>query len=141
MELPLLPGSQKTSQQDPELGITHPHGHVLFREGDESDGIYFVTAGSVRVITTTPTGREVELASVGPGEIFGITTLFDNLPRSATAVVDGGASVLKIDKKKLIKAVHHDPSLVINILRSIAKRVRILKQDLVAAKEGQRAGE
>ncbi len=124
---------QKNPISGETLGMEYPDGYVIFKEGDVCDGLYVVQSGNVRIVTILPSGGQVELAHVGPGEIFGITTILENLPRSASAIVQGGASVLRIDRSVLIKSIHNDPSLVSNILKSVSSRARKLKQALVAS--------
>ncbi|TNF46442.1 cyclic nucleotide-binding domain-containing protein [bacterium] len=131
MKTPVDRPYQKNPISGETLGVKYPDGYVIFREGDMCDALYIVHAGNVRIITTLPSGGQIELALVGPGEIFGITTIFENLPRSSTAIVQGGASILKIDRSILIRAIHNDPSLVSNILKSLSQRARKLKKALV----------
>lgn len=59
-------------------------GDVLFREGDPSDACYVVKSGKI-VITKAKGNSEIELASIGPGQMLGEMAFFDNKPRSATA--------------------------------------------------------
>jgi len=133
MKTPVDQVYQKNPISGETLGMEYPDGYVIFHEGDVCDGLYVVQSGNVRIVTTLPSGGQVELAFIGPGEIFGITTILENLPRSASAIVQGGASVLRIDRSVLIKSIHNDPSLVSNILKSVSSRARKLKQALVAS--------
>src|ERR671926_668906 len=59
-------------------------GEVVFREGDDSDTCYVVHAGHARAIREHPDGRQITLATFGPGDIFGELALFDDERRSAT---------------------------------------------------------
>ena len=112
------------------LGTYYADGEMIFREGDLCDALYVVQEGEVRIASIQPSGGEVEITVAGPGEVFGITSLFDNLPRCASAVALGQASVLKLERNRIIKAVHNDPSLVLFILKSVSARTRKLVSDL-----------
>ena len=59
-------------------------GEVLFRQGEEADGLYVVAAGSVGVYSRLPGGREVEVAVLGEGEVVGELALVDGGTRAAT---------------------------------------------------------
>ena len=59
-------------------------GQLLFREGDPSDAMYVIKKGKI-TITKTKGDSEVELASMGPGQMFGEMAFFDQKPRSANA--------------------------------------------------------
>ena len=77
-----------------------PSHAVLVNEDDESDSIYILLKGKVKVYGAGANGREVVYTTLGPGEYFGEMTL-DGGPRSAsvmtlepcTCVVVPGANV------------------------------------------------
>ncbi|ODU09618.1 MAG: hypothetical protein ABS84_07610 [Rubrivivax sp. SCN 71-131] len=79
---------------------SYPARAVLVTEKDESDAIYILLRGRVKVYSSGEDGREVVYNTLGPGEYFGEMTL-DGGPRSAsvmtlepsTCVVVSGASV------------------------------------------------
>src|SRR3954465_8173761 len=53
-------------------------GEVVFREGDDSAPSSAVTAGPARAIREPPDGRQITLATFGPGDIFGELAMFDD---------------------------------------------------------------
>ncbi|MDF1526322.1 MAG: cyclic nucleotide-binding domain-containing protein [bacterium] len=115
------------------LGREYAHGEAIFREGDMDNAIYIVQTGKVRLVTTLPNGREVEIAAVGPGEAFGIAALADDkiMPRYATATADGRTSILQIDRTRLIRAIYDDASLIFSIFQAMSRRARTLTERLV----------
>jgi CRP/FNR family cyclic AMP-dependent transcriptional regulator len=115
------------------LGTTYRHGEVIFHEGDMDNALYIVQAGKVRLVTTLPNGREVEIAAVGPGDAFGIAALADEkiMPRYATATADGRTSILQIDRARLIKAIYDDATLIFSIFKAMSRRARNLTERLV----------
>jgi len=115
------------------LGTTYRHGEVIFREGEMDNALYIVQTGKVRLVTTLPGGREIEIASVGPGEAFGIAALADDqiMPRYATATADGRTSILQIDRVRLIKAIYDDATLIFSIFKAMSRRARSLTERLV----------
>ncbi len=56
----------------------------MFREGDASDTCYVVREGHARAIREHADGRQITLATFGPGDIFGELAMFDDERRSAT---------------------------------------------------------
>lgn len=115
------------------LGTTYRHGEVIFSEGELDNRLFIVQVGRVRLTTTLANGREIEIASVGPGEAFGIAALADDkiMPRYATATADGRTSVLQIDRARLIKAIYDDASLIFSIFKAMSRRARTLTERLV----------
>jgi CRP-like cAMP-binding protein len=116
---------------DHSLGTVYADGEMIFREGDRCDALYVVQTGKVKVVSIQPSGEEIEIAEAIPGEVFGVTSLFDTIPRSASAVAVGETSVLKLGKEWIIKVAHNDPSLVFFILQSVCHRARKLKDDII----------
>jgi len=124
---------QKNHSGVDALGKEFAHGEVIFREGDMDNAIYIVQAGRVRLVTTLPSGREIDVAAVGPGEAFGIAALADDriMPRYATATADGDTSILKVDRARLIKAIYDDASTIFSIFKAMSRRARSLTERLV----------
>ena len=58
-------------------------GETLFREGDETDGVYVVESGRLDVMVGPP-GAERRVAELGPGQLLGELAFFSGAPRSAT---------------------------------------------------------
>jgi CRP/FNR family cyclic AMP-dependent transcriptional regulator len=115
------------------LGREYAHGEVVFKEGDMDNALFIVQTGMVRIVTTLASGREVEIAAVGPGEAFGIAALADDkiMPRYATATADGRTNILMVDRAKLIKAIYDDASLIFTIFKAMSRRARALTERLV----------
>ena len=63
----------------------YPKHTILMNEGDDTDSLYVVLGGRVRVYVSDENGREVHVNSIGPGEFFGEVTL-DGRPRSASVM-------------------------------------------------------
>ncbi len=122
---------------DHTLGTSYADGDVIFQEGDQCDALYVVQTGYVRVVSIQSSGKEIEIAVAGPGEVFGITSLFGDSPRSASALSFGQSSVLKLERGRIMKAINSDPSLVFFILKSISLRAKKLKSDLVKSESRQ----
>lgn len=59
-------------------------GDVLFAQGDPPDFIYVIESGALEVTRTSPSGEQVVLAQLGPGEFVGEMGPLFGLPRSAT---------------------------------------------------------
>lgn len=124
------------------LGKEYAHGEVIFQEGNLDNAIYIVQTGRVRLVTTLPTGKEIEIASVGPGEAFGIAALADDriMPRYATATAVGDTNILMVDRARLIRAIYDDASLIFSIFKAMSRRARSLTERLVTC-EGIRSEE
>src|SRR5919205_3812384 len=59
---------------------------VIFLRGDPGTAFYVVASGRVKIVLTSPDGKELILRRFGPGSAFGELALLDDEPRSADAV-------------------------------------------------------
>ena len=126
-------GFQKNYSGVDVLGTNYADGEVIFREGDLDNALYIVQTGRVRLVTTLPSGREIEVVTLGPGEAFGIAALADDriMPRYATATADGNTSILMVERARLIKAIYDDATLIFSIFQAMSRRARSLTERLV----------
>ncbi len=99
-------------------------GHVIFREGDQSDTCYIVRNGHARAVREHGDGRTLTLAHFGPGDIFGELAMFDDERRSATIEtldrVDAIA-VLGADMRRLLR---EHPEIAVKLVISLGRRLR-----------------
>jgi CRP/FNR family transcriptional regulator, cyclic AMP receptor protein len=80
-----LDGGELDELLDLARPFTAPAGTLLFRQGDESDGLYVIADGEVAVRARVPGDTETELARLGRGGILGELALLDHGRRSASA--------------------------------------------------------
>jgi CRP/FNR family transcriptional regulator, cyclic AMP receptor protein len=60
-------------------------GETIFLMGSPGDTMMALLSGSVRISVPSPDGKEIVLANLSPGEIFGELALLDGKDRSADA--------------------------------------------------------
>jgi CRP-like cAMP-binding protein len=105
-------------------------GHVVFREGDDSDTCYVVSSGHARAIRSHTDGRSITLATFGPGDIFGELAMFDDEKRSATVeaveAVDAVA-ILGADMRRLLR---EHPELAVKLVTALGRRLRAANERL-----------
>ena len=99
-------------------------GSILFAEGDEGDHLYVIVEGKIKLGTSSGDGRENLLSILGPGEMFGELSLFDPNPRTSTATAVTDAKLLSLGQKKLIPWLTENPRVSLNLLASLAQRLR-----------------
>jgi CRP-like cAMP-binding protein len=99
-------------------------GSILFTEGDEGDHLYVILEGKIKLGTSSGDGRENLLSILGPGEMFGELSLFDPNPRTSTATAVTDAKLLSLGQAKLIPWLTENPRVSLNLLASLAQRLR-----------------
>jgi CRP-like cAMP-binding protein len=106
--VPLLEGIPEPELEDLAgllLQRTRPVGEVLWRQGDEARGMELVVDGRVSISLRLPGDRDVELTSVGPGEVLGEIPLLDGGEHSATARVAEPATLLSLSRADFVALV------------------------------------
>ncbi|MEE9604689.1 MAG: cyclic nucleotide-binding domain-containing protein [Candidatus Scalindua sp.] len=116
------------------LGRLYKDGEVVVGEGMRSRTMYVMQSGKVKVVRSYG-GKEIELAILGEGDVFGEMSLFDASPRSATVIVVGEARILAIEHEGLLKRIKMDPTLAFRIIKQMSQRVRALNSRLTSAQK------
>ena len=84
-------------------------GDVLFRAGDQGHELFVIRDGTI-VVSKPVIGRvEQVLARLGPGQIVGEMSLFDEAPRSATLQAETDAWLLCLDRGGLNQFIELSP--------------------------------
>lgn len=100
-----------------------PAGDVIFSEGEAGDCMFILRSGEVEI------RRHGELIEkVGPGGIFGEMSLIDGSPRSASAHAGTDCELLEIDEKTFTYLVHEAPYFALDVMRTLAARIRSLNE-------------
>ena len=99
-------------------------GVTVFLEGQETDGIYIIVSGHVKVYMLHTDGREKILALLTRGDVLGEVTLFGSDLRSA-AVETLENSVFYVIKKEDFKTLILEiPQLAMRIIEMLSLRLR-----------------
>jgi CRP-like cAMP-binding protein len=99
-------------------------GQVLFSEGDEGRDVVVLLDGSVKIVSTAPSGREVILEVVDAGELVGEMSAIDGQPRSATAVALTAVDVSVIPTPHFLSFLEQHGSAATALLRLVVARLR-----------------
>ena len=100
-------------------------GQTVFEAGSASGEVYFVCEGRVNVMNSSPGGREVVFASLGPGESFGELAAIDMGPRSATIVAAEKSLLAELSSQHFLGLLERQPEIALRVLRSLAAMVRM----------------
>jgi len=99
-------------------------GDAIFREGDASNTCYVVRSGHARAIRQHPDGRQIVLATFGPGDIFGELAMFDDELRSATVEATDELEVLAIRGEDMRRLMHEHAEIAVKLAVSLVRRLR-----------------
>ncbi|WP_116999991.1 Crp/Fnr family transcriptional regulator [Desertimonas flava] len=106
-------------------------GDVLFQEGDAPDALYVVTYGRLAIALANPIDkRESVVALMETGDLFGDMGLLDDRPRSAMARALEPSRVLSIPYAPVIEMFKEQPTMLWNVTRMLAQRLRAMDEAL-----------
>jgi CRP/FNR family cyclic AMP-dependent transcriptional regulator len=102
---------------------TFPASAVLVNEEDDSDSIYILLKGKVKVYGAGTNGREVVYTTLGAGEYFGEMTL-DGGPRSASVMTLEPTTCVVISGANVRDFLGSHPDFALHLIRKLIALVR-----------------
>lgn len=107
--------------------LTIPAGARVARQGEPGDAMYLVLDGELRARMLVD-GGETSVVTLGAGEFFGETSLFDHGPRTADVFATLQSIVLKIPASEFEKFTYEVPDLaapfLLALTQSLVTRMR-----------------
>lgn len=115
-------------------------GTTLFSEGDESELMYTVVTGRVKVFKTTPRGTDVILELFGPGDPVGAVAVYESRPYPASAIALEPTSCLLIPRRAFFALLEGYPTMVRGLLVGLTHRLVELTSRLTELSGGRIEG-
>ncbi|MGD8567082.1 MAG: Crp/Fnr family transcriptional regulator [Gammaproteobacteria bacterium] len=109
---------------------TYPKNTIIISEGDNSDSLYAILSGKVKVYLSDDEGREIIINIQGAGEYFGELALLDDAPRSASVMTLEETRLAVISKSAFEECLTKHPELGLRIIRELSARLRHLTQNV-----------
>lgn len=97
---------------------------VIFAMFEPADGLYVVASGRVKVCISSAEGKELIIATLGPGQFFGEMALLDDEPRSASVVAQLTTTTYRIRRPEFSRLLDASPSIGRKLLRELSLRLR-----------------
>jgi CRP/FNR family transcriptional regulator, cyclic AMP receptor protein len=80
---------------------------VIFSQGERADTVLYIQQGRVRLSVLSKQGKEATIALLGPGDFLGEGCIASDQPlRMATATAVSDCSVMRIQRKELLRILH-----------------------------------
>lgn len=121
-----LPLNQHENLAAIALQKTFKRGQTIFSEGDEGIGFYIILSGRVKIFKLSAEGKEQILHIMETQEPFGEAAVFagENYPASAQSLVE--TKVLLFPRQAFVDLISKNPSLGLNMLAFLSRRLRKL---------------
>jgi CRP/FNR family transcriptional regulator, cyclic AMP receptor protein len=97
---------------------------IVFAIGSPGEQMMALLSGSIRISVPSSEGKELLLAMLQPGEVFGELAIFDGKARSADAVAETACTVAILDRHDILSFFERNPSSWPNLVRVLCQRLR-----------------
>jgi CRP-like cAMP-binding protein len=99
-------------------------GEPICRLGDRGDSMMAVVVGTVRISLPTTRGKEVILADLRAGELFGEIAVLDGKPRSADATALTNCELMVLERRDLLPFLERNPGTCMKLMEMVCARLR-----------------
>jgi CRP/FNR family transcriptional regulator, cyclic AMP receptor protein len=103
---------------------SYSRGAAILRAGEETDALYIILSGRVKVLIPDEEGHEVILTVMGAQEFVGEMGLLDGLPSSATVETLESCEMLRLPRNAFLSSVESNGAVAMQLLRNLVKRLR-----------------
>ncbi len=108
---------------------TFPRHAIIINEGDDSDSVYFIVSGLVKVFLADNDGNEVIMATLKAGEYFGEMAMEPGF-RSASVMAIEPVSLAVVRMQEFRSFLRTHPDFVFALIGKLIRRARLVTRNL-----------
>ncbi len=112
-----------------EFTRTYPKNTMICSEAEPGDELYIIQKGTIKV-TKIVDDKEVLLALLKQGDIFGEMALLENKPRSASGIAYEDVTVMVVNRANFQRMVTTQPQLITRLTQLLAERIWMVYRQL-----------
>ena len=101
---------------------------VIIRQGESATSFFLIGAGSVNVTMATEGDKEIPIATLGVGELFGEMALLAHKPTSATVIANERCVLLKIKGEDFLSHAVAHPDIEFKLISKLRQRLGQLSE-------------
>jgi CRP-like cAMP-binding protein len=120
----------KAMEADGSATIFQPK-QIIYRQGDPSDAVHYIVSGRIQLTVVSEHGKEAIIAMLEAGEFFGEGCIVGQPLRMASASATEKATVVRIEKAKMIRVLHEHPEVAERLTAFLLARNIQIEADLV----------
>ena len=111
------------------LTRVYPKDSMLFAEGEPGEELYIIQKGSVKIAKIVD-NREILLAVLKAGDIFGEMALLESKPRAASAIAYENCEVLAVNHANFVRMISTQPQMIARLTILLAERIWFIYKQL-----------
>lgn len=109
---------------------TYKKNTVIISQGDDTNSLYVILSGSVKVYISGDDGREAVLNHQHAGDYFGDLALIDSQPRVASVMTVEPSRFMIISRDDFMQCLSKNPEIALNLIKPLTSRIRMLAQNV-----------
>jgi len=107
----------------------YPKNTMICSESELGDELYIIQKGTIK-ITKIVEDKEVLLAMLKSGDIFGEMALLENKPRSASAIAYDDVTLMAVNRSNFQRMVQTQPQLITRLTQLLAERIWVVYRQM-----------
>jgi len=119
-----LPPSERALVKAAAREVALPKGAIAFSQDQPSTHVWAVREGLVHIVKAGPSGREIVLEVIPPGEFFGAVVALEDRPYPASAIAVEPSTAWRVPAKLVREICQRHPTLRSAILALATTRLR-----------------
>jgi CRP/FNR family transcriptional regulator, cyclic AMP receptor protein len=124
-----VPDAELRALAERTVTRSYPKQAIIVNEGDESDSLYLILGGRVKVYLADEHGKELILAIKGPGQYFGEMVL-DEQPRSASVMTIEPAQFAILSRGDFRAFLVTHAGVALQLIQNLIRMARGLNQNV-----------
>jgi CRP/FNR family transcriptional regulator, cyclic AMP receptor protein len=104
---------------------------TIFSQGDRADAVFYIQKGKIKLTVVSKTGKEATIGLLTDGAFFGEGSLAGQPLRMGSATTVTDCTVLRIEKKFMMHALHREHALSDMFVAYLLERNIRYEEDLV----------
>ncbi len=98
-------------------------GEYLFWEGDPADWLYVIREGKIKLVKSSPNGKEMVLEMVPPGQVCGTAVIYSPTQLSS-AVAESVTTAFGLRRGELEKFIYGTPEVAKAVIEYLGSRLK-----------------
>lgn len=109
---------------------TYQRNTIVINQGDETNSLYIIETGRVKIYINDDEGREFILGTLENGDYFGELALLDKGRRSASVMTLEPCHFWIISSNDFLQWIGGRTEILMNIIKGLVRRIRLLDEDI-----------
>lgn len=104
---------------------------LIYAQGTPAAHVFYLLSGRVKLFVRSKQNKEAVVGLLGAGDLFGEWCVSGHVRHLANAQAVTDCSILKLDQKKIVAAIHGDPIFANFMIGHLLQRNRDIQENVV----------